>query len=809
MIRSRYFLICLGLALLGAVGAGIYLYYNLPELLRSQAQRYLQQYGVEDIAFERLRITHNEAGVASLMLAGTYENLAYTVELESAELQYDWRVLLGGKIDDLSVASLAIAIEQTGESSGEEQGAVALDTLLPHRLIAQLPLESLSVPLWRIDYQSTTIQTLTASGSVFLNEHLDAQLSTALAGRDLKAELQADTDTGDSRLSVSLKKHARDTASEQQAAIAALSATLALAEDGNWQWGLQGQLVHAAALSWLRDVNQEYNLALDIPPVSELSIQGESHVTAQIEHDDELTLATGDGSVEALLESLQASFQLSSDVRQLAIQGLADAVTTAVTIEGSIGDGRVQLALQPFKLTGELPTPLLALPADWVQWLALADTVPVALEIATPLLITSPEPGQWSVKASNALVTLGDNDTRVSLQKLNLDTAVNTATTTADKIEATTALNTVLSTRVQKQTFPSLQIALSQRGSAANNTFSLRLADTAESLEATLEGSHSLKAQSADVQLTAQITDLAYFWTSVVPLLRHFKLLEDDVDLRSGTVRLDTTLFGESYDIANWQQRSQLTLENIAGNVNTYDFDGLSLSAGWSGIERWKSSAPLEFALARLAVGFEIADIQLRASLPNATPVAQPHVRIDAFSAEMFGGQIRVPEVQHWNFAASSNSLTVQAKQWQLGELAALQPNAEIQADGVLEGELPLTIADGRVIIKDGYLRALPPGGSIRYNPNDEARALAGSNPELQLALNLLSDFQYEVLRAEVALDKAGNLLLGLSLEGSNPAQYQGQLVNFNINLEQNLDPLLQSLRLSDNLLHEIEGGLK
>src|SRR5690606_31947443 len=149
---------------------------------------------------------------------------------------------------------------------------------------------------------------------------------------------------------------------------------------------------------------------------------------------------------------------------------------------------------------------------------------------------------------------------------------------------------------------------------------------------------------------------------------------------------------------------------------------------------------------------------------------------------------------------------TLRAQGWQLSELVALQKNADIQASGTLVGELPVTLADGRVIIENGYLRAVPPGGSIRYLATDENRALANTNPELELALNLLDDFQYQLLSAKVQLDKAGTLLLGLSLEGSNPGQYQGQPVNFNINLEQNIDPLLQSLRLSDNLVKRIEG---
>ena len=75
--------------------------------------------------------------------------------------------------------------------------------------------------------------------------------------------------------------------------------------------------------------------------------------------------------------------------------------------------------------------------------------------------------------------------------------------------------------------------------------------------------------------------------------------------------------------------------------------------------------------------------------------------------------------------------------------------------------------------------------------------------------MGLLEDFRYKTLSSEVELDPEGNLLLGLSLEGSNPAHYDGRTIRFNINLEQNLDPLLQSLRLSDSLVEKVEKGLR
>ena len=56
--------------------------------------------------------------------------------------------------------------------------------------------------------------------------------------------------------------------------------------------------------------------------------------------------------------------------------------------------------------------------------------------------------------------------------------------------------------------------------------------------------------------------------------------------------------------------------------------------------------------------------------------------------------------------------------------------------------------------------------------------------------------------------DRRGNVILA-KLEGNNPALYEGQAVRFNINVEQNLDPLLQSLRIGDKLEQRIEDGMQ
>jgi len=194
--------------------------------------------------------------------------------------------------------------------------------------------------------------------------------------------------------------------------------------------------------------------------------------------------------------------------------------------------------------------------------------------------------------------------------------------------------------------------------------------------------------------------------------------------------------------------------------------------------------------------------------MTGPTPALSPELDILAFSADVFGGQILLETPTIWNFSAHTNSATLRVENWELAQIVALQQNQDIEAQGTIQGTLPIALSDGRLAVSKGYLNALPPGGTIRYNSSDTARNL-GNNKQLGLAMDLLSDFRYEILKSEVDLDDQGNLVLGLSLGGRNPGHHGGQEVRFNIMVEQNLDPLLQSLRLSDTLSHSIENRLR
>jgi hypothetical protein len=435
------------------------------------------------------------------------------------------------------------------------------------------------------------------------------------------------------------------------------------------------------------------------------------------------------------------------------------------------------------------------------RWLGWKDAVPLRFIAAEPVTAFYQPGHNWSVAVPRCALSLGIKPSEIRLH--NTGIAVRGQGDNPWSVHS--AVETALTLRLKDQLFPELQLMLQQSGNRQESIFTLHGADSQENIDTELQAALNPLTGEGKIKLDATIKDLAALSKEILSRLRALKLIGPELDLRTGAFALATTITSKRYDWRSWRQQSQASLTNVSGSVSGYRFEGLSLNAHWLGITHWKTQKPLHLKLANLVPGFTVSNIDLLISLPDATPVARPRLRLDALSAEMFDGRVEIAQPLWWDFSATRNHITLWAHDWQLSELVALQPNADIQATGTLEGKLPLTVDSGRGILSGGYLRALPPGGSIRYRPNAQALALSDNNDELTLALSLLRDFQYQVLGADVQLDKAGNLQLGLSLSGSNPTQYDGQAVNFNINVEQNLDRLLQSLRLSDNVTSQIE----
>jgi len=799
MILARVALYCLGLLLLCLLGAGIYISQNLESLLAQQAKQYLRDFGVQDFDVEQLQLSGNRFAASRLWLRGERDGLAFEATLSSLELDYNWRMLLNGRLQSVVLSNLDLTVEEVAVSTKPPATVLSVESLLPQPLIAQLPLQSLDVVKWNLEYRSPGLPLIVATGSLLIEDKLNLHLETTHLGSHISATLWA----GEQPSSLEAKVLLRD----GETNITELTAQLQRVAHDEWQWNVDAGLDYASALAWLRRLDLETELALDIPAHEGLVLLGNSTITAQIRHPDNLDLTSVVGQPmpgQPVLSQFSASINIDNEITRLSYPATIEDLAGDVNISLKFDGGELELLLAPFELGGNVWTQFVSLAEDTRDWLHWEQTIPLRWHSPEPVKINSTGDNGWSLRLRNNLLVLGNKDSQLRWEALDLDAVINPG----EQLQLKTRINTSIKTRLRKQQLPQMELVFRQQGSLEQSEFSILLDDTAESISMNLQGDMNLNTGRGKYSLNARSLDLAYATSTALPLLHKFDLLQQDVEVLGGTISFSSELQSRNFDIASWQQQAQLNIQKLSGSYDEYSFEGLELTAKWSGIELWKTQQPVEFSMARLDIGFDVVDIQAQLHMPKPTPIAQPVVNIEQFSAGMFGGRVYLPEPHRWDFGAETNKFTLRAEKWQLADMVALQQDQDVKALGVLEGELPVTMTAGRVIIEKGYLRALPPGGSIRYIANEASQALAASSPELGLALDLLSDFQYQVLSSEVELDKEGNLLLGLSLSGKNPTQYEGRPINFNINLEQNLDPLLQSLRLSDKLVEKIDGRL-
>ncbi|GEM_PF-2248889 len=137
----------------------------------------------------------------------------------------------------------------------------------------------------------------------------------------------------------------------------------------------------------------------------------------------------------------------------------------------------------------------------------------------------------------------------------------------------------------------------------------------------------------------------------------------------------------------------------------------------------------------------------------------------------------------------------------QLALIAALAKFDSVEVSGALSGVVPLRIENGEVIVQQGRLENVPPGGVIRYRAGDGASTASG----LGMAQRALSYLEYESLTSDVTYTPEGDLVLRMRLEGINPDMDPLQPVILNLSVENNIPQLLKSLQAARDIEQVLE----
>jgi hypothetical protein len=276
------------------------------------------------------------------------------------------------------------------------------------------------------------------------------------------------------------------------------------------------------------------------------------------------------------------------------------------------------------------------------------------------------------------------------------------------------------------------------------------------------------------------------------------------------------------------------------------DLTGLGGSVGLSGAVSWQGtvlSPALVVRLAELAYegkGVRLSnfhgDIRLAGLWPLATEPGQvltgtveaggmppadatltfqllpaPALHVQSMRMSGVGGQISASPMVI-DPGRPDIRTTVSFRQIDLGQMVDFLGFEGLRGTGRLDGQVPLTISGGRVLVHDGRLEASGPG-VLQLRSDALPKQVTDAGESMTLALRALEDFHYDTLTLELARGAAGDGTITLRLQGNNPAVLDGRAFNINIKLESNFDRLvdlaLQSMTAARELLRGVEGSTR
>jgi hypothetical protein len=316
------------------------------------------------------------------------------------------------------------------------------------------------------------------------------------------------------------------------------------------------------------------------------------------------------------------------------------------------------------------------------------------------------------------------------------------------------------------------------------------LTKTAAKLQA--KGKHELGNGSGSA--TVAVAPLAFKRGGLQPG-DLFPILAGQVKDLDGTVGIAGTL--------RWTAKAltpdlTLTLKDVSLPTSSAQIQSINGAIKLSGF--WPPVTPGGQSLTATitAPGLPPAKLSLTGQL-----AAKPSVKLDRIAVGIAGGEISATSFT-LDPASPNIATTLKVDHVDLGEITKLIGLSGLNGSGQLDGQVPFTYKAGKVTIKAGKLAARGPG-TLSYKPEKLPDQIAQAGDSVQLAMQALSDFQYDKLSLELDKSETGEGTVMLHLEGSNPAVLQGQVFNFNIRIDSNFDRLadiaLLSLKSAEELL--------
>lgn len=265
--------------------------------------------------------------------------------------------------------------------------------------------------------------------------------------------------------------------------------------------------------------------------------------------------------------------------------------------------------------------------------------------------------------------------------------------------------------------------------------------------------------------------------------------LPDGIDLVNGRAGFDASV---SWDEA-FRASARIELDGVGGVAEDVYFSDASATLDLELYPVLRTTKTARVTIAAIDYGLVLADVEAIIGIEGRVDGAPSVVATDVRAAA-FGGIVRVPR-----YETGVDRFDVLIDAIDLAGLVGEDRFPGLSMSGRVSGRVPVEFGDDGLYINQGLIES-DGGGVLHYDPGNVG---AGSGAEI--LFKALKEFEYSVLRVEPSYRPDGTLILGIHMEGTSEEIGRAQPIHFNVNVEQNLLKLLESLRLVDGLNEQID----
>lgn len=761
-----------------------------------QLQSYLVPYGINDLKTSDPEWRWNNLRFERIDIAGYSTAYSYETTLRNVDVSYRWSEIFAGRLSRIAISQLEGQIilphSQVAPVPHEDKDRF-VTSFLPAAWIVRLPLDQLQINSVQFEITGTSLfEPLQVQGSGITVDNPASELRGMFTIRQAGAIESLIVSLGsspDNPLSANILW--------QQNSQQVVSADMSLLSTQNMTDFIIVKARVSAELGLLQQSAMSHRQLLADDVFAQLNklpnISGKSEFVAELKIPTRMNTNT----VKWLKHTeITAQSRHELTVAEWPEYGLSTVDVALAHTAIRSESGWVLRFTEPISFKAKIMAEEFPVLAEKLGWSTL---VPLTIQATTEHeLVFQHDNVSW--ESGQIKLVAGNDESRLNVAGFLKQVSITPQTAIA-------TLLAQVNSKWRKKTLPTIQIDanLEQGANGWRGKGKLRQNDFG------LNGSWQANLRQATSELQASANLSVSNLPNLLTRIGKLSSLPVDIALVSGELGVDYTVntrFNSSPS-PQAEQQFQFAAKGITGLVEGMALRQVSINGAFSRNKQWRGQVPVTINIATLDTGIALSNITLTAELGATSDFATSQWLVSRANADILGGKVSLAEPFTFTWSAPANRFDLLLSNWQLADMLALYQQEDLNGTGVLSGRLPIQVNLNGAAVTGGRLDSQPPGGVIRYYTGLGKQGSMAGTEQLGLALRLLEHFEYDQLKSTINFSKDGELALQLSLWGHNPNEFNGRTVNFNINIEENIFELLETLRLTDDLINNLEKRLQ